>query len=88
MRFSIAWIFMIFTPFSLSGWATLGLKYNFFVILRGTFRGTKFLTRMLIAQPKFYGEIFLQFGPKIFFQILRPFVRVSEDFFEFLFFRY
>jgi hypothetical protein len=29
--FSIAWIFMTFIPLSLSGWATLGLKYKLIV---------------------------------------------------------
>jgi hypothetical protein len=55
---------MIFTPLSLSGWATLGLKYNFLVYLVvGSFRGTKFLTRMHTAQPNFRDKFFT-FGKK------------------------
>jgi hypothetical protein len=48
VRFSIARIFMIFTPLSLYGRATLGLKLNVFKqIIRGSFGAAKFLTRML-----------------------------------------
>ncbi len=48
MRFSMARIFMIFTPLSLYGRATLGLKIKFKKkIFRGSFGAAKFLTRKL-----------------------------------------
>ncbi len=48
MRVSIASIFIIFIPESLSGWATLGLKYECLKKkFRGLFRSSKFLMRML-----------------------------------------
>jgi hypothetical protein len=48
VRFSIARIFMIFTPVSLYERTTLGVKIkNFTKIFRGSFGAAKFLTRML-----------------------------------------
>ncbi len=44
---------------------TLGFKKKFFIkIFRGSFRGAKFLTRMLSL---FLRRFFFKFGPKIFF---------------------
>ncbi len=64
-----------------------GVKIKFFLqIFRGSFRGAKFLTRMLsLFLRRFF---FLSFGPKIFFSLalLRPVVSVNNDFLKFLIF--
>ncbi len=57
-------------------------------IFRGSFRGAKFLTRMLsLFLRRFF---FLSWGQKNFFsvELLRPLVSVNNDFLKFSFFRY
>ncbi len=59
-----------------------GVKIKKFLkILRGSFRGAKFLMRMLSL-------FFLSFGQKIFFSmaLLRPLVSVKNNFLKFLIF--
>jgi hypothetical protein len=53
----------------------------------GSFRGAKFLTRMLSL---FLKRFFLSLGQKIFFsvELLRPLVSVNNDFLKFSFLRY
>jgi hypothetical protein len=67
---------------------TLGLKEKIAIkIFRGSFRGAKFLARMLSL---FLRRFFLKFGPKFFFsvELLRLLVSVNNDFENFLFLRY
>jgi hypothetical protein len=54
-------------------------------IFRGSFRGAKFLTRMLSVC---LGRFFSKLGPKIFFsgELLRPLESVKNDIFKFLIF--
>jgi len=51
-------------------------------IFRGSFRGAKFLTRMLSL---FLRRLFFKLGPKIFFSVklLRPLVSINNDFLKF-----
>jgi hypothetical protein len=58
---------------------------NFLQIFQGTFRGAKFLTRMLSL---FFRRFFSKFRPKKIFsvELLRPLVSVSNDFLRFLIF--
>ncbi len=63
-----------------------GVKKKFLQIFRGSFRGAKFLTRMLsVFLRRFF---FLSWGQKIFFsgELLRPLVTVKNDFLNFLIF--
>ncbi len=59
------------------------VKIKIFVkIVGGSFRGAKFLTRMLSL---FLRRTFFKFGPKFFFsvELLRPLVSVNNDFLKF-----
>jgi hypothetical protein len=61
---------------------------NFFIkIFRGSFRGAKFLIRMLSL---FIRRFFLSLGPKNFFsvELLRPLVSVNNFFLNFSFLMY
>ncbi len=71
---------MIFTPESLFGRATLGLKSKFVLKIFGdSFGAAKFLRHMLslILRMDFF-----RLGKKLFFfvKLLRPFVGVNSDF--------
>jgi hypothetical protein len=58
---------------------------NFIKIFRGSFRGAKFLMRMLSL---FFRSFFLKFGPKKIFpvELLRPLVTVNNNFLKFFIF--
>jgi hypothetical protein len=63
-----------------------GVKIKKFLkIFRGSFRGAKFLTRMLSV---FLRRFFLSWCQKFFFsgELLRPLDRVKNDFLKFLIF--